>query len=50
MNRDPLLKEIEGFEKSLSEMKNALIESDREKIRQMMRISTKRRKRFDKRG
>lgn len=50
MNREPLLREIEGFEKSLEQMKNALINSDREKMREMMRVSTQRRKRFDKRG
>ncbi|MEE0946664.1 MAG: hypothetical protein U0M42_07570 [Acutalibacteraceae bacterium] len=44
------MKEIEGFEKSLGEIKKALLESDREKLRKMMQISTVRRKRFDKRG
>lgn len=50
MNREPLLKEIEAFEESFSDMKNALINNDREKLREMMRLSTVRRKRFDKRG
>lgn len=50
MNREPLLKEIEAFEESFSALKTALINNDREKLREMMRTSTLRRKRFDKRG
>ena len=50
MNREPLLKEIEAFEKSFTNLKEALINEDREKMREMMRTSTIRRKRFDKRG
>ncbi len=50
LNREPLLKEIEAFEQSFSGLKEALINNDREKLREMMRTSTVRRKRFDKRG
>ncbi|MBR2043417.1 MAG: prephenate dehydrogenase [Clostridia bacterium] len=50
MNREPLLREIEAFENSFSCLKQALISNDRETLRKMMRISTVRRKRFDKRG
>lgn len=50
LNRAPLLKEIEAFEKSFSQLKEALIKNDREGLREMMRTSTARRKRFDKRG
>lgn len=50
MNREPLLKEMEAFEQSFLHLKQALLNNDRETLREMMRISTVRRKRFDKRG
>ena len=50
MNKEPLIREIENFEKSLSKLKKTIIDNDRESMREMMRISTSRRKRFDKRG
>lgn len=50
MNKEPLIKEIEDFEKNLSKLKKAINESNREEIRSMMRTSTIRRRRFDKRG
>lgn len=50
MNREPLLKEMEAFEQSFLNLKQALLNNDRETLREMMRISTVRRKRFDKRG
>lgn len=50
MNRESLLREMEAFEKSFTELKSSLINNDREKMREMMRLSTLRRKRFDKRG
>lgn len=50
MNKEPLIREIENFEKSLSKLKKTIIDNDRKSMREMMRISTSRRKRFDKRG
>lgn len=50
MNKEPLIREIENFENSLARLKKTIIDNDRENMREMMRISTSRRKRFDKRG
>ncbi len=50
LNKEPLLKEIERFEESLAKMKKAIKTDNREEMREMMRTSTQRRKRFDKRG
>ena len=50
LNRESLLKEIDAFEQSFSSLKEALVNRDREKLREMMRTSTARRKKFDKRG
>ena len=47
-NREPLLLEMDKFKKSFDEMYSAVRDGDREKMREMMRCSTERRKRFDK--
>lgn len=47
-NREPLLKEMDRFRESFDEMYAAVRDGDSEKLRDMMRCSTKRRKHFDK--
>ena len=47
LNRDALLKQMDRFKDSFDELYNSVKNADREKMRQMMRLSTSRRKRFD---
>jgi len=47
-NKDYLLYEMECFRKSFDELYNKIKAEDREGMREMMRLSTYRRKRFDK--
>lgn len=47
-NREPLLKEMERFKDSFEAMYNSIKNGDTEKMREMMRCSTERRKLFDK--
>ena len=47
-NRDALLAEMERFMSSFNEMYDCVKNNEREKMREMMRCSTQRRKRFDK--
>ena len=46
-NKEPLLAEMERFRETFDQLYNKVKEGDREGMRQMMRISTERRKRFD---
>ena len=46
-NKHPLLREMEAFKESFDEMYNALKANDTDKMREMMRVSTSRRKLFD---
>ena len=50
LNREPLLREMDKFRRSFDDMYNKLQNGDEEGMREMMRLSTKRRKRFDKKG
>ena len=47
-NKEPLLREMEAFKQSFDDMYNALKANDTDKMREMMRVSTSRRKLFDK--
>ena len=47
-NKDYLLYEMDCFRKSFDELYNKIKQEDREGMREMMRLSTYRRKRFDK--
>lgn len=47
LNKDALLKQMDRFKESFDELYNSVRLSDREKMRDMMRTSTQRRKRFD---
>lgn len=47
-NKDELVAQMELFEKQFDSLKKAIISEDREKIRKTMRLSTERRKTFDK--
>lgn len=47
-NREALLAEMERFMSSFNEMYDCVKNNEREKMREMMRCSTQRRKRFDK--
>lgn len=49
-NREVLLGEMDRFKKSFDELYDSVKNSDREKMREMMRCSTERRRRFEKRG
>ena len=49
-NRTALLGEMDRFKKSFDELYNSIKDGDREKMREMMRTSTERRRRFEKRG
>ena len=49
LNRDELLSQMDLFISRFEELKEALASGDMEKMREMMRISTERRKAFDKR-
>ena len=48
MNRKTLLSEMEGFRASFDELYEALKAGDREKMKELMRISTARRAKFDR--
>lgn len=48
MNRDELLKQMDLFENSFHNLRNALENCDTEKMKEQMRLSTKNRKFFDK--
>ena len=48
MNKAPLLRQMDLFIGEFTRMKESLIEDDREAMKEMMRISTERRKQFDK--
>lgn len=48
MNKDALLSQTDAFIEQITKMRDMLKEDDREGIREMMRISTERRKRFNK--
>ncbi|MDD6319388.1 MAG: prephenate dehydrogenase [Oscillospiraceae bacterium] len=47
-NKDNLISEIDMFSDSLAEMRQKLVEDDREGLEEMFRLSTERRKAFDK--
>ena len=47
-NKDYLLYEMDCFRKSFDELYDKIKKEDREGMREMMRLSTYRRKRFDK--
>lgn len=47
-NKEKLLYEMETFKEKFEELEDALRHEDREKMREMMRLSTERRKEFDK--
>ena len=47
LNRAPLLKQMDRFKKSFDELYESVKNADEEKMRQMMRLSTSRRERFD---
>lgn len=48
LNRDTLLREMDKFRRSFDELYEKLRDNDREGMREMMRVSTDRRKRFNK--
>lgn len=50
LNRDALLKEMDSFLSSFNELYEKIKTGDREGMREMMRCSTERRKRFDKKS
>ena len=47
-NKDALLREMDAYRAAFDELRETIASGDREKMREMMRLSTKRRKRFDK--
>ena len=47
-NKDALLREMDAYRACFDELRDTIASGDREKMREMMRLSTKRRKRFDK--
>ncbi len=47
-NRDALLREMDAYRASFDELRETIASGDRERMREMMRLSTTRRKRFDK--
>lgn len=47
-NKKALLEEIDLFEKELNKLKDAIKKDDSETIKEMMKLSTERRKKFDK--
>ena len=47
MNKDLLVKEMEIFENEFDKLKQAIKNEDVETIKQMMRLSTQRRKQFE---
>ena len=48
LNRDELLAQIDLFSGRMSELRKAIEENDTETLRRLMRLSTERRKYFDK--
>lgn len=48
LNKEPLMRHIDLFTAELTKLRNALAENDGETMKQMMRVSTARRARFDK--
>lgn len=50
LNRDALLKEMDSFKTSFDELYEKIKSGDHEGMREMMRCSTERRKRFDKKS
>ena len=50
LNRDALLRQMDRFEIEFNKMKEYLIKEDRDKIKEMMIESTKRRELFDKKN
>lgn len=48
LNRETLLREMDKFRRSFNDLYDKLSEGDREGMREMMRVSTDRRKRFNK--
>ena len=50
LNRDSLIKEMAKFEVEFNKMKEYIIFNDRENMRKMMKLSTKRRDLFDKKN
>ena len=48
MNKDALLSQMDLFKKHFDDLYNFLKDDDSEGMKEMMRISTKRRKQFDK--
>lgn len=49
-NREPLLHQMDCFKKSFDDMYNSIKNGERDKMREMMRISTERRSLFDKKS
>ena len=49
-NKENLIAEIDQFDAALSQMRNALVASDRDKLEEMFRLSTQRRTAFDKKA
>ena len=49
-NKENLIAEIDQFDAALSQMRNALVASDRDKLEEMFRLSTQRRAAFDKKA
>ena len=47
-NRDALLREMDAYRASFDELRECIANGDRDRMREMMRLSTSRRKRFDK--
>ena len=48
INREPLLAEMEKFRQAFDALERSIREGDRDAMRQMMRLSTERRSKFDK--
>ena len=49
-NRDTLLSEMDNYRESFEKLYNTIKNGDREEMREMMRLSTARRKKFDKKA
>ena len=48
MNKEPLLRQMDLFMGEFNKLRDSLVEGDIEKMKEMMRTSTERRKLFDK--
>ena len=48
MNKEPLLRQMDLFMSEFNKLRDSLVEGDTEKMKEMMRTSTERRKLFDK--